>query len=141
MKLKCKVVLELFDIIMFSVSIHTGDGCSVRSYDRTHSEVITTTGNSVQLLCGSLIYDSYTLEWTRYYTSSVKTILRRYSTSNRVHYDNGYSESDYTFNTTDSSLTVHNVTLMDAGCYKCTQTHYAKHVDDAVSITTSSSKC
>ena len=127
---------------MFLVSIQTDAVCSVSSEDKTHSEVVTTTGNSAQLSCGSQLFDEYDIVWLRYPPFSEATyILSYYSVPKLVRYHNGYSESDYTFNKTDSSLTVHNVTLTDAGCYRCKQNRYFKTVKDAVSLTTSSSKC
>ena len=124
------------------VYIQTGDVCSVWSQDKTQSEVATTTGNSAQLMCASRIYisDRYTIYWTKY-TQPSENVLRHYSYSNSVYYYNGYSESEYTVNITDSSLTVHNVTLMDGGCYRCRQLRSNKYVYDAVSLTTASSKC
>lgn len=42
--------------------------------------------------------------------------------------------------TPDSSLTVHNVTLLEAGCYKCWQ-YPSTHVYDRVILTTGSGQC
>lgn len=120
--------------------MNTGDACIEYSHYKTQSKIVASSGVSVVIPCKSRIPDQYLVQnyiyWHKFNTSFepiLSTTYPRYY----VHY---YRELGYTYNTTDSSLTVHNATLLEAGCYRCLQFLCRKSIYDAVSITTNSGK-
>lgn len=134
--------LDFSSVICYCfISMKTGDVCPDDSQARSVSEIVTKRGTTVVLNCeiiNIITNDKYfghvTIDWNKHR----ETILRQYIGS--VDYYNGYTESDVTYNTTDYSLTLHNVTPMHGGCYRCDQ-YYSKDPYDYISVTTASGKC
>lgn len=113
------------------------------SDESVYTQTVAVIGENVELPCSSAIHGLYVTSYSiLWYKNSISfsTILR-YTYPDRVSYRSAYRQSQYILdNTIEGLLTVHNVTLLNGGCYECRQSSLFKDVYDAVSIATSSGK-